>query len=125
MSIGDDQVYPGQAAGAQRGQELAPELIGLAVTDGGAQDLTGAVDGHPGGHHQRLRDHMSPDTDLAEGRTQNTYGNSMWDKLRVRNASISLSRPAQILETSDLDTPACTPIAATRSSTLRVDTPCT
>ncbi|CFS58188.1 Uncharacterised protein [Mycobacterium tuberculosis] len=57
--------------------------------------------------------------------SQNTYGNSVWVKLRVRNASISVSRPAQMRETSDLDTPACTPIAATRSSTLRVDTPCT
>ena len=57
--------------------------------------------------------------------SQKTYGNSVWAKLRVRNASISLSRPAQIRETSDLEIPVSTPIAATRSSTLRVDTPWT
>jgi hypothetical protein len=65
---------------------------------------------------------MCPDTDLPEGRT---YGNSLWTKLRVRNASISLSSSEQIRDTSDLEIPASTPVAATRSSTLRVDTPWT
>jgi hypothetical protein len=36
--------------------------------------------------------------------SQNTYGNCVWVRLRVRKASISLSRPAQMRETSDLDT---------------------
>jgi len=27
MGIGDDQMHPGQAAGAQQGQELAPEIL--------------------------------------------------------------------------------------------------
>jgi hypothetical protein len=60
-------MHPSQAASAQRGQELAPELVGLAVTDGGAQDFAGAIDGHPGGHHEGLRDHVRADADLAEG----------------------------------------------------------
>lgn len=69
---------------------------------------------------------MRPDTDLAEGgASQNTYGKVVRARLRVRNASISLSRPAQIRETSDFDTPVSTPMAVTRSSTLRVDTPWT
>ncbi len=70
---------------------------------------------------------MRADTDLAEQNvaSQKRYGNSVWVRLRVRNASISVSSPAQILDTSDLQTPACTPIAATKSSTLRVDTPWT
>src|SRR6476660_5709773 len=66
MGIRDNQMYPGQAASTQRRQNLPPELVGLAVTDGGTQDLTSAVDGYPGSHHQGLRDHVRPDTDLAE-----------------------------------------------------------
>ncbi|BBX26927.1 hypothetical protein MALV_20520 [Mycolicibacterium alvei] len=61
-------MHPGQPAGLEGSQELPPELEGLAVTNGGAQHLAGAVDGHPGGHHQSVGYHMSPDTDLAERR---------------------------------------------------------
>ena len=43
MGIADDQMHPGQAAGAQRGQKLAPELVGLTVTHRGAQHFTRAV----------------------------------------------------------------------------------
>src|SRR6476619_5575299 len=39
---------------------------------------------------------------LQKVASQNTYGKLVWVRLRVRNASISLSRPAQIRETSDL-----------------------
>jgi len=59
-------MHPGQSASLQRGQELAPELVGLAVTDRSAQHLPGALGGHPGGHHQGLGHHMGPDADLAE-----------------------------------------------------------
>lgn len=55
-------------------QEFAPELIGLAVADSGPQDFAGAVDGHPGGHHEGLRDHVGPDADLAEGRVAEDVG---------------------------------------------------
>lgn len=60
-------MHPGKPTGFQRGEELAPELKGFAVTDRSAQHLAGAVEGDPGGHHQRLRDHMRPDADFAEG----------------------------------------------------------
>jgi len=49
----------------------------------------------------------------------------MWPKGRAAQSATSASRPAQIRDTSDLEIPASTPNAATRSSTLRVDTPCT
>jgi hypothetical protein len=49
----------------------------------------------------------------------------MWFSGRARNASKSVSSWAQILDTSDFEIPDPTPRAATRSSTLRVDTPCT
>ena len=67
----------------------------------------------------------APTRTLQKVASQNTYGNSLWVRLRVRKVSTSLSRPAQIRDTSDLETPVCAPIATTRSSTLRVDTPCT
>jgi hypothetical protein len=43
----------------------------------------------------------------------------------LRNAPTRSSRPAQILETCDFEMPVSTPIAATRSSTDRVETPLT
>lgn len=45
VCIGDDQVNPGQAASLKRGQELAPGLERLALTDSGAQhdQVTGSV----------------------------------------------------------------------------------
>src|SRR5258705_5184141 len=106
MSIGDDQVYPGQAAGAQRGQELAPELIGLAVTDGGAQDLTGAVDGQPGGHHQRLRDHITPETTLQKGPIPKNEREPGVGQTPGRKRPDPLSQPAPNPQNSRLGYPA-------------------
>ncbi len=60
-------MHPSQPAGLEAGEELAPELEGLAVPDRGAQHLAGALDGHPGGHDQGLGHHVRPDADLAEG----------------------------------------------------------
>ena len=44
---------------------------------------------------------------------------------RPQNAATWPSSSAQMRETSDFDTPASMPSARTRSSTLRVETPCT
>lgn len=49
----------------------------------------------------------------------------MWVNVRSRKRAISVSSPWQILDTVDFETPQSTPSAVTRSSTLRVDTPCT
>ena len=49
----------------------------------------------------------------------------MWSNRRVRNAVTTSSSPAQIRETSDFETPESIPKALTRSSTERVETPCT
>ena len=51
------------------------------------------------------------------------YGNSVWPRVRFRNAATRSSSPAQIRDTSDFLIPASTPSAPTRSSTERVDTP--
>src|SRR5690554_4603793 len=49
----------------------------------------------------------------------------MWSNGRPSHELISSSRLAQMRDTSLLEMPASTPNAVTRSSTLRVDTPCT
>ncbi|CFR90560.1 Uncharacterised protein [Mycobacterium tuberculosis] len=49
----------------------------------------------------------------------------MCPSVRVRNAPTISSSPAQIRDTSDLEMPVSTPIASTRSSTARVEIPCT
>ena len=56
--------------------------------------------------------------------SRKTYGKPVWSSRRVRNAPTLSSRPAQIRDTSDLETPV-PPSATTRSSTERVDTPWT
>src|SRR5829696_2051280 len=118
-------MHPSQAAGLQRGQELAPELVGLAVTHRGAQHFTRTVDGHPGGHHQGLRDHMRADADLAEGGiAEHIRKRGVGQTAGPEGIDLLVQARAE-RETSDLDTPLSTPMAVTRSSTLRVDTPCT
>ena len=56
--------------------------------------------------------------------SKNTYRNAMSSNGRSRNAPTSSSRSAQMRDTSDLEIPESAPSAFTRSSTLRVETPC-
>jgi hypothetical protein len=56
VRVGDDEVHPGETAGAQRPQERGPEDLVLAVTDRDAEDLAVAVSGDTGGDHDRLGD---------------------------------------------------------------------
>lgn len=67
----------------------------------------------------------APTRTLQYVASRKTYGNVVWVRVRSRNAAISTSSCWQIRETSDLDIPDVTPSAATRSTTLRVETPCT
>jgi hypothetical protein len=55
----------------------------------------------------------------------NRYGKAVCDSERDRKAATSASSSAQIRETSLLEIPESTPNALTRSSTLRVEVPCT
>jgi hypothetical protein len=68
VSIGDDQLHPGQPAGLQAAEELGPEGTVLAVADVQAQPLPAAVAAHPGGDHHGLGDHPAVDAGLAVGR---------------------------------------------------------
>jgi hypothetical protein len=62
---------------------------------------------------------------LRQVASTNTYGKLVWASEREPNVATSASSSPQIRETSLLEMPASTPRALTRSSTLRVETPCT
>ena len=53
---------------------------------------------------------------------EKTYAKRGVGQGALTDRAISTSRPPQILDTVDFETPDSTPSAATRSSTLRVDT---
>jgi hypothetical protein len=57
--------------------------------------------------------------------SKKTYGKLCSASDRSRSAATSASRSAQIRETSDLEMPESPPRALTRSSTFRVEVPCT
>jgi hypothetical protein len=57
VGVGDAQPDPGQPAGAQAAQELAPERAGLGLADVQADDLAAAGLVHAIGDHQRLLAH--------------------------------------------------------------------
>jgi hypothetical protein len=123
--VGDHQLDPGQAALLQPGQQRPPEHLVLAVADVEAEHLAAAVGGDAGGDH-RHRDHLGGGVaDMEVGRVEIDVGDSVWSSRRVRDAVTTSSRPAQTRETSDLEIPESMPRAATKSSTLRVDTPWT
>ena len=108
-------------------RNAAPEHLVLAVPDVEAEDL-------PASRRRRCRwPRRRPSTrpgrvplaDVEVGRVEVDVGELEWLQRRVRNAPTVSSRPAQIRDTSDLEIPESTPIASTRSSTVRVETPWT
>jgi hypothetical protein len=70
VGVGDDQLHPGQAAGAQRPQERGPERAVLAVADLEPEHLPVPVGGHAGGDDDRLGDDPVIDAGLAVGGVQ-------------------------------------------------------
>jgi hypothetical protein len=67
VSVGDDELPPGQAAGLMRAQELGPEATVLGVANGEAEDLAAAVAAHPGRDDHGLGGHPAVDAGLAVG----------------------------------------------------------
>ena len=125
VGVGDDQLHPTQAAGFEAAQERGPERAVLAVADGEPEDLAPAVGAHAGGDHDGLGHHPVVDPGLAVGGVEEHIRKApARPGERSRNAPTSVSRSAQIRDTSDLEMPVSAPKALTRSSTLRVDTPC-
>jgi hypothetical protein len=119
--VGDDQLHPGQPAGLERAQERGPEGAVLAVADVQAQHLPAAVGGHAGGDDDRAGNHAG----LEVGGVTNRYGSrcgpasATGTRRRRRPARRRSGRPRT------WRSPASTPRALTRSSTLRVEVPCT
>jgi hypothetical protein len=124
---------PLQRAGANGDTDVRGRRAVLAVADVEAEDLAAPVGADSGGHTTacaatrapRPRWWWPPTRALQKQASRNTYGNATSVNDRSRNAATSTSRSAQIRDTSVLEIPVCAPIAATRSSTLRVDPPCT
>src|SRR3954447_16491948 len=125
VRIGDDQLHPGKAAVAQAAEEAGPEHLVLAVTDVAAEHLAAPVGGHAGGDHHRPGDHPATYPGLAVGGIEEHVRDRLFVQRAAAQAATSPSRPAQIRLTSLLLIPDPTPSAATRSSTLQVDTPST
>ena len=123
--VADPHLHAGQAAAFQAGEEPAPERLVLAVAHVGAQDFPGAVGGDPSGDDDG-HGHDLPGgvADVEVGGVEIDVGELNVTQ-RVRNAPTISSSPAQIRDTSDFEMPASTPIASTRSSTARVEMPCT
>ena len=67
VGVGDDQLYPAQAAGLQGAQERGPERAVLGVAHGKPEHLAPAIGADAGGDHHRLRDHAVVDPGLAVG----------------------------------------------------------
>jgi len=124
VGVGDDQLHPGQPACLQAAQEGGPEGPILRIADGEAQHLAAAVTTHPGGDHDGLGDHPAVDPGLAVGGVDEHIGEALAGQGAIRKPATSASRSAPIRETALLEMPLSAPSARTRSSTLRVLTPC-
>src|SRR5215217_5808213 len=105
---------------AQPVSTLAKELISLRT---GRKARTGGRRPPPA---PRIREPVYID-DRPAGRSRRGRRRRSWCARACGspNAPTASSRPAQIRDTSDLEIPASMPRAATRSSTERVETPCT
>ena len=59
MGVGDAELHPGEAAGPQASQELAPEGLGLGLADVDADDLAAPRLVHAVGDDERLVTHAA------------------------------------------------------------------
>ena len=122
MVVGDHQLHAAQAAAGEAAQEPGPEGLGLGRADRHAEDLAPAlvVDRDRDGHRDR---YDAPGlAHLQIGRIQPEIG-PVTPQRPVEESSGSCRRSRRtawrpgLLEMPDI------PIACTRSSTERVDTP--
>jgi hypothetical protein len=125
MGVGDDQLHPTQSSSPQRAQERRPEGAVLAIADVQAEDFPAAIGGDPVAMTTARLTTRPSTLALRSVASTNRDGKAVGDSERERNAATSASSSAQIRLTADLEMPASTPRALTRSSTLRVEVPCT
>jgi hypothetical protein len=123
--VADDETDTAEASAAKRAEELAPEHLGFGVTDRAAQHFAFACqrdagrDDHGAGHD------LTADAALQIGRVREHVGElDMAQRAASKRRHLLVETgadPAQLV----LLMPLVAPSAATRSSTLRVDTPWT
>src|SRR5271154_5587963 len=123
VGIGDDQLDAAQAPPSQLAQELGPEGLGLRGADVHAEHLAPPVRVHADGDDHGDRDDAMVAAHFDVGRVEPDYGQSP-SSGRSRKAFTRSSISSHSRDNWLLETPA-PPIARTRSSTERVDTPCT
>jgi hypothetical protein len=124
VGIGDDQLHALEPAGLERAQERRPKAPILAVTDGEAEDLAAAIAADPGGHDHRLGDDAAVAPGLARGRVDEDGGKDLAGQRPVPECcdlAVQVGADAADLALGDAAVGAQ---ARTRSSTLRVETPC-
>ena len=105
-------------------RNAGPERAVLAVADVEAEDLTVAVGAYRGGDHHGLGDHPPVDPGLAVRRVQEHVRVGVGLQRAVAERGDLLVEVGADPRHPDLEIPVSTPRALTRSSTLRVDTPC-
>ena len=123
--VRDDQAHAGEPPAFDRTQELTPEGLVFGVADLDAQDLPPPVFGDPGGDHHGLGRPLVVTAHVQVRGVEPDVGETEVILRRPRNAPTASSRQAQMRLTSDFEIPALEPMASTRSSTARVETPWT
>jgi hypothetical protein len=124
--VGDDQPHPREATAFQRGEEAAPEHLVLAVAHVEPEDLTTAVGGDAGRHHDGHRHHLRGAVAHVQiGRIEvdvREAGVVQPSRAEGGHHLVQAGADARDLRFGDAES---IPSAATRSSTERVDTPAT
>jgi hypothetical protein len=125
VGLRDDQLDSGPAAGLQGAQERRPEGAVLAIADVQAEDFPAAVGGDPGGDDDRAADDPPIHPGLEVGGVQEQVREGCMGQRpgsEGRDLSVQLDTDPADLGLGDASVHAQ---ALTRSSTLRVEVPCT
>ena len=124
VGVGDHECDPREPVGHQAPQERRPARPVLGAEHVEAQDLAVAVGVDPGGDDRGHRDHPAALSHLVEQGVEPQVGVGPGVEGPVGNSATLASRFLASSETWDLDIPSI-PMARTRSSTRRVETPST
>ena len=122
VGVADHQLNTAQAAAREGPQEVGPERLGLGGQDGDPQDLAAPVRVDRNGHDHRHRDDASALAQLHMRLASSQRKGRSPSRGRFRNACTRSSISAHSRETWLLEAPV-SPMARTRSSTARVETP--
>ena len=124
--VGDHQLHAGQTPGPQPAQERDPERAVFAVADFDAEHFAVTAASHAGGHYHRLGHDppAAPGLDVG-GVEEHVRELDMVEGPVPKRPEGLVELRADPAHFSTWRSPTPPPSAWTRSSTLRVDTPCT